>query len=79
MFLRSLVPGKQEQSVTSKQVINRVLLQHRVYYYEFIRRASERCDPELQSLGKKAAPLGQGKEVLGWKPVFLQSSVGLHG
>lgn len=72
------MPGKQEQSVTSKQVINRVLLQHRVYYYEFIRRASERCDPKLQS-PKKTAPLGQGERVFGLGAVLHQSSVGLHG
>lgn len=52
VLLRSLVPGKQEQSVTNKQVVNQVLVQHRVYYQEFIRPTSEVCDPKLQPFSK---------------------------
>lgn len=52
VLLRSLVPGKQEQSVTNKRVVNQVLVQHRVYYCEFISLASELCDPQLQSFSK---------------------------
>lgn len=52
VLLRSLVPGKQEQSVANKRVVNQVLVQHRVYYYEFIRLTSELCDPKLQSFSK---------------------------
>lgn len=76
VLLSSLVPGKQEQSVTSKQVINRVLLQHRVYYYEFIRRTSERCDPKLQSLGKKSCTAQSRKTGFGMEASFPSALCG---
>lgn len=58
MLLRSLVPGKLEQSVTNKRVVNQVLVQHRLYCCEFIRLTSDLCDPKLQSLSK-LEPVGQ--------------------